>query len=67
MGKYLHLPFAVTVYCISAHHEDFGSKLLKRGIFDSNCRQFCRSDYGKIANVEKKYYPFSPVLREMNF
>jgi hypothetical protein len=61
------LPFAVTIYRVSAYHKNFSTKFLKCRILDGNCRHFRWSDHGEITDVEKKYDPFPSVLGEMNF
>jgi len=42
--------------------ENFNAQFLEFGIFFGNCRNFCRSDKGKITGIEAEEYPFPQVF-----
>jgi hypothetical protein len=51
---------------VGADGKDLYTQLLELGILDGNCRQFRRSDKGKVTGVEAQYDPLAAIVRQLD-
>ncbi len=61
-GKLLFLPDLMCKVAVNTYSQNLGLKVLKLIVLDGNCRQFCRSDEGKVAGIEKEHLPLSVII-----